>query len=222
MKLIREYVEKDKLILVEEEGEKKGCHSEKNYYIKGPFMVADTRNANERSYGRNVLKNAVEKYQKLIKEKRSIGECDHPADATVNLKNAAILITELGFKSENDNNVYGVAKVLSPEYFPMAKIIVGLLKEGIMCGVSSRGVGSLNNGIVGNDFELISVDAVAVPSGPGCFVEGVLEGKEFTIEGNQIVECAVKNLRKEVDRKYDSKRNLEYLTNFLNDIKVKG
>lgn len=223
MKLIREFIDIKNLEILTEEGEKRGCQSEQKYFVKGPFMTADSKNLNERKYPRKVLEKAVKAYnEEYVSKGRAVSELDHPADATINLKNASHLITELGFKDENDCHVYGKARLLDPMYFPMAKIAIGYIKEGIVLGISSRGVGSLNNGIVGDDFQIVGVDLVLSPSGPGCFVEGILESKEFTLEGNQIVECAVKNLRKEVDRKYDSKRNLEYLTNFLNDIKIKG
>ena len=221
MKLIREFVSIKDLEVIKEEGEKLGCHTKQKYYFQGPFMTADAKNLNERSYPRKVLDKAVKVYnEEYVKKGRAVSELDHPSDATINLKNASHLITELGFRDDKDNHVYGKARLLDPEYFPMAKIAMGYLKEDIVLGISSRGVGSLNNGIVGDDFQIVGVDLVLSPSGPGCFLEGILEGKEWIKQGDALVECAVQNLRKEVDKKYDSKKNLAYLTKFLNDIKV--
>lgn len=226
MKLIREFVGLEDLEIIVEEGEKLGCHTKQKYYIHGPFMTAEAKNLNERKYPRKVMENAVKVYnEEYVKRGRACSELDHPDSATVNLERVSHIITELGFKSETDHHVYGKARVLDEAYFPMAKILVGYLKEKIITGISSRGVGSLQNGIVGDDFQIVACDIVLSPSGPGCFLEGVLESKEWIKDGDVLVETAIQNLRKSVDKKYntsDSKRNLEYLTKFLNDIKVKG
>jgi hypothetical protein len=224
MKLIKEFTSINDLEVLKEDGEQIGCHNSpkaQKYYIKGPFMTAEAKNLNERIYPRKVMEKAVKVYnEEYVKKNRAISECDHPSDATVNLKNASHIITELGFKDEKDNHVYGKARILDEMYFPMAKIAIGYLKEGIILGISSRGVGSLNNGIVGDDFTIVACDLVLSPSGPGCFLEGVLESKEFVKEGNLIVECAVQNLRDKVDKKYDKKNNLKYFMDFLQDIQV--
>jgi hypothetical protein len=227
MVLIKEFVDIKDMELIVEDGEKLGCHSKKDYYVSGPFMCAEDRNKNGRVYPRSIMEKAVNNYnENFVKTGRAIGELDHPLDQTLNLKNASHKIISLGFRSEDDHKVYGKAKILNENYFPLAKIAKGFLEEGIMLGISSRGVGSLDDkGMVGDDFQIISLDLVANPSGSGCFLEGILENKEYFLDGeNQIVERAVNNLKKATDRKYsstDSKLVLEYFQNFMNDLRGK-
>jgi hypothetical protein len=229
MKLIREFVSINDLEIIKEDtGESTGCQNspkKQNYYFKGPFMCAESINLNSRKYPRKVLEKAVKVYnEEYVKKGRAVSELDHPETATINLKNVSHVITDLGFKDEKDNHVYGKARLLDPAYFPAAMIALGFIKEGIILGISSRAVGTLTQGIVGDDLTIIGVDLCLSPSGPDCFVEGILESKEFVKEGNLIVECAVKNLKDKVDKKYsskDSQQNLKYLLDFLQDIQTK-
>jgi len=113
----------------------------------------------------------------MVKTGRSLGECGHPSGPTVNLERASHLITEL---TQNGNGFDGKAKLVNT---PMGNIVKGLLESGAKIGVSTRGMGSLkeNKGAmeVQKDFKLSSIDCVSDPSGPGCFVNGILEGVEY-------------------------------------------
>jgi hypothetical protein len=137
----------------------------------------------------------------------------------INLERVSHIIESLEMK---ENVGYGVARLLDT---PMGRIAKTLVDEGIIVGMSTRGVGSLDGEIVKEDFSLITVDIVADPSAPNCFVEGVLENKEFIIDGDQIVEVAVSNLRRKVDKKYDvkslSNEVLGYMMDFINEIQQK-
>jgi hypothetical protein len=153
----------------------------KQYYISGRFMVAEERNGNGRMYPKTVLENELGRYSKIISENRAMGELGHPANPTLNLDRVSHIITNL---SMNENIVHGKAKILDT---PCGKIAKNLLDEGIRLGVSSRGLGSIkeSNGmkIVQPDFKLMTVDIVADPSGPGCFVESLVENVEWIFDG---------------------------------------
>ncbi|MFW6121860.1 MAG: primosomal protein, partial [Petrotogales bacterium] len=108
---------------------------------------------------------------------------------------------------------------------PMGRIAKTLVDEGIIVGMSTRGVGTLDGKSVKEDYKLITVDIVADPSAPNCFVEGVLENKEFIVDGDQIVEVAVKNLQRKVEKKYYPKsvsgHVLTYMLDFIEEINRK-
>jgi len=153
---------------------------DKSLYIEGIFMQADKENKNGRLYPKSVIEKEVDRYQELIKEKRSLGELGHPPTPSVNLNNVSHLITELKMEG---SDVYGKAKILST---PMGKIAESLIKEGITVGVSSRGLGSLKekDGVneVQDDFHLATIDIVSDPSAPNAFVQGIMENAEWVLE----------------------------------------
>ena len=173
MKLITE-VTQDLNYLTEE------TNGNKNIYIEGIFMQADKQNKNGRLYPLGVMEKEVQRYQDLIKEKRSLGELGHPPNPTINLNQVSHLITELRM---DGNNVVGKAKILGT---PMGKIAENFIKEGVRLGVSSRGLGSLKekNGVneVQDDFHLATVDIVADPSAPDAFVQGIMENVDWICE----------------------------------------
>ena len=159
----------------------------KNHYIQGVFMQAETKNRNGRIYKKPILEKEVKRYNKeFVSKNRALGELDHPQGPTVNLDRVSHMIKDLSF---DDNNVIGRAKILDT---PMGKIAQNLIKEGAQLGVSSRGMGSLEekNGVnyVKDDFMLSAVDIVADPSAPGAFVDGIMEGKEWIWENGIIKE----------------------------------
>ena len=111
----------------------------KNYKIKGIFMQADIKNKNGRVYPMEILNKEVKRYNKeFINEKRAYGELGHPEGPTINLERASHMITSL---TPDGKNFIGEAKILKT---PMGKIVESLMDEGAKLGVSSRGMGSLN------------------------------------------------------------------------------
>jgi hypothetical protein len=121
---------------------------------------------------------AVEKYvEEQVSKGRAVGELNHPDGPTVNLDKVSHLITDLHFEG---NDVVGKASILDT---PMGNIVQGLLEGGVNLGVSTRGMGSLEqrNGAmyVKDDFVLSTVDIVQDPSAPGAFVNGIMEGVEW-------------------------------------------
>ena len=160
----------------------------KNYKIKGIFLQADIKNRNGRVYPMEVLEKEVGRYnKKFINEKRAYGELGHPDGPTVNLERVSHMVTEL---YPDGKNFIGEAKIMET---PMGKIVKSLMDEGGKLGVSSRGMGSLDqkNGAnyVRDDFYLATAaDIVADPSAPNAFVEGIMEGKEWVWDNGSLIE----------------------------------
>ena len=142
--------------------------------LKGIIQRANTLNQNGRVYPKSILQREIENYQKLIRENRALGECDHPDSSVIELKNASHVIREAYMQGDD---VYGTIEVLST---PSGKIIQELIEAGITLRISSRGVGSTasqgNTQVVQDDFQLICFDMVSEPSTPGAFM-GLHEGK---------------------------------------------
>ena len=183
MKLITEYTESDVEMIVEEKDGKK------NHLIEGVFAQADAKNRNGRIYPMAVMEKAVNKYvADQVKEGRAVGELNHPDGPTVNLDKVSHLIKDLQFEGKN---VMGKALILDT---PNGQIVKGLLEGGVKLGVSTRGMGSLEqrNGamVVKDDFILNTVDIVQDPSAPAAFVNGIMEGVEW-VWNNGIIEAQV-------------------------------
>jgi len=156
---------------------------EKNYFIEGIIMQADIKNRNGRMYPSEILKNEVGRYNKTyVEQHRAFGELGHPSGPTINLDRVSHLFTEL---EEDGSNIVGKAKVLDT---PMGKIVKNIIDEGGRLGISSRGMGSLKEGKSGimevqKDFTLATAgDIVADPSGPNCFVNGIMENASFVFD----------------------------------------
>ena len=202
LKLISEHIEQDTDYLIEQD-EKTG---NKNYKIKGIFMQADIKNRNGRIYPMEVLQKEVKRYNKqYINEKRAFGELGHPDGPTVNLERASHLVTAL---YPDGKNFIGEAKILST---PMGEIVKSLMDDGAKLGVSSRGMGSLDqkNGAnyVRNDFYLATAaDIVADPSAPNAFVEGIMEGKEWVWNNGLIKEADIAQMKDNIEENH-AKRN---------------
>jgi hypothetical protein len=216
MKLILDSYEHETSNLVVEAKE----GAEKKYFIEGIFAQAELKNRNGRVYPKKVLEGAIEKYQPMIEAKRSIGELNHPASPTVNPERASHLIEKLVWEG---NNVMGRAKVLTS--LPMGKIAKGLIDEGVKFGVSTRGLGSIIESkdvkIVGDDFVMNTIDLVSDPSGIDCFVEGILEGKDWVVDasGNwKIAEQAQKQARAMTSKQL-TEQKLQLFSKFLRQIR---
>src|SRR5210317_400840 len=172
MKLIKEIVEEVQYI--EEADEKTG---KKNHYIEGIIMQGDIKNRNGRIYPKEVLMREMTRYnENYVSKNRAYGELGHPSGPTINLDRVSHMFTEL---KQEGSNVVGRAKIMET---PMGKIVKNLIDEGAQLGISSRGMGTLKenrNGVmeVQEDFMLATAgDIVADPSGPDCFVRGIMEG----------------------------------------------
>ena len=143
--------------------------------LSGVIQKANTLNQNGRVYPRAILEREVMNYQKFIKERRAMGELDHPDESVVSLKNVSHLVIEAYM---NGDDVHGKIEILST---PSGKIAQSLIEDGVTLGISSRGVGSTTqqagNDVVQDDFQLICWDLVSEPSTPGAFM--LREGKKI-------------------------------------------
>ena len=154
-------------------------NGKKQYYIQGPFMQGDLKNRNGRIYPSTVLEKEMNRYnEQFVKTKRALGELNHPAGPQINADRVSHLITEM---KRDGNNFVGKAKILST---PMGEIVKTFIDEGVRIGVSTRGLGSVKqtkDGImeVQDDFHLATVDIVTDPSGPDCFVNGIMENTQY-------------------------------------------
>jgi len=211
MKLITEEVTNVKIIT-------EGTGANKKLYIEGVFLQGEIKNRNGRMYPIDTLSREVGRYcENFVAKGRALGELGHPDGPTVNLDRVSHKITSL---VQEGNNFRGKAQILST---PMGKIASSLLDEGVMLGVSSRGVGSLrmtNEGhkIVGEDFQLATAaDIVADPSAPGAFVNGIMEGKEWVWEGGILREKLAEQTKRRINTLVDQRRLEEHKLNLFND-----
>jgi len=170
-------------------------------------MQGDLKNRNGRIYPSSILEKEMNRYNKdFIQTKRALGELNHPQTPQINADRVSHLITEM---TRDGNNFMGKAKILST---PMGEIVKTFIDEGVRIGVSTRGLGSVKqakDGImeVQEDFHLATVDIVTDPSGPDCFVQGIMENTQYfyDIASNtwrpqqlqEFIEETVKELKKE-------------------------
>jgi len=215
MKLITETIEKIEVLTEEKNGKK-------DYKIRGVFMQADIKNRNGRIYPVETLAKEVKRYTtEFIDKKRAFGELGHPDGPTVNLERVSHMITSL--KPEGKNFI-GEAKVMDTPY---GKIVKNLIDEGAQLGVSSRGMGSIQqqNGrnVVGRDFYLATAaDIVADPSAPDAFVEGIMEGKEWVWNNGVLKSVEVEQYKEEIERtkRQDlAEKKSKIFANFLSKLK---
>ena len=184
MKLIAEYNETNVECLVEAKED-----GTKNHFIEGVFMQSERTNRNGRVYPKPIMEAAVNKYiVEQVNTKRAVGELNHPDGPTVNLDKVSHIIESLDWDGDD---VVGKARILET---PMGQIVKGLLDGGVQLGVSTRGMGSLEqrNGVmyVKDDFHLSTVDIVQDPSAPTAFVNGIMEGVDW-VWNNGVIQAQV-------------------------------
>lgn len=214
MKLITENIEEVNVLVEESNGKK-------NLYIEGIFLQSEMKNRNGRVYPFDVLDREVKKYsEQYVNAGRALGELGHPDGPSINLDRVSHKIIEL--RAEG-SNFYGKARILDT---PMGKIAKSLLDEGVKLGVSSRGMGSLEerNGVkyVRDDFMLATAaDIVADPSAPDAFVQGIMEGKEWVWDNGILKEYRVSEYKQyisEATRRNLEERKLKAFQHFLSNL----
>jgi len=216
MKLISEFTETNLECLIE-----KKDNGDKNFVIEGVFAQADKKNRNGRVYPKPIMERAVGKYvQEQVSKKRAVGELNHPEGPTVNLDKVSHLITDLKLEG---NDVIGKAQILDT---PMGKIVKGLLEGGVQLGVSTRGMGSLENrngvAYVKDDFILSTVDIVQDPSAPDAFVNGIMEGVDWVWNNGILEPQVIEDMETEIKKApkaYSSAVQIREFKNFLSLIK---
>jgi hypothetical protein len=195
MKLISEFVDHQigyNIITEEKTGKKK-------YVIEGVFAQADMKNRNGRIYPKGIMERAIGNYvEKQVSKGRAVGELNHPEGPTVNLDKVSHKIESLQFEG---NDVMGKATVLDT---PMGNIVKGLLDGGVQLGVSTRGMGSLQQQagamVVKDDFMLNAIDIVQDPSAPNAFVNGVMEGVDWVWDNGILSAQTIEKMETEIKK----------------------
>ena len=153
--------------------------------VQGVLQRANAKNQNERVYPRDILEREVENYiNGPIADNRAMGELDHPESSIINLQNVSHTVKKCWWDGDD---VMGKVEILST---PAGNILKALFASGITVGISSRGMGSVEENInegtveVQDDFELLCFDFVSTPSTHGAFLspKGLSEGKTQTPE----------------------------------------
>jgi hypothetical protein len=139
--------------------------------VSGVIQRAEAENQNGRIYPREILLREIKKYNEgPIKERRALGELDHPESSVINLQNVSHNVKEVKI---DGNDIFGVVEVLST---PAGNILKELFRNGITVGISSRGMGSVKENMAENtvtvqeDFELLCFDFVSTPSTHGAYM----------------------------------------------------
>jgi hypothetical protein len=171
--------------------------------VKGILQRAGAENQNGRVYPREILEREATKYETLIKERRALGELDHPDSSVINLKNVSHNVREIHWDGDD---LVGTVEILPT---PSGNILKELLKAGILLGISSRGMGSVeplrgaDSGKVkvGEDFELIGWDFVSNPSTHGAFMTPMNESVNKQLQEQTVVcneWCKSQDLMREI------------------------
>ena len=147
-----------------------------NPLVEGILATVEVKNGNGRYYPKELWQREINNYMSCVKENRALGELDHPDSTIINLKNVSHNIKKIFWDGDN---VMGIIEILPT---PSGNILKELIKNNITVGVSSRGMGSLQQ--VGevlevqDDFELLCWDFVSTPSNPGSYMNVLREGKQ--------------------------------------------
>lgn len=168
--------------------------------VNGVLQRAGAENQNGRVYPKEILERECKKYEQLIKERRALGELDHPDSSVINLKNVSHNIREIHWEGDD---LVGTVEILPT---PSGNILKELLKAGILLGISSRGMGSTkpmnNNRVeVQEDFELVGWDFVSNPSTHGAFMRPMNEGVNKQLQEQATVcgdYCRAQDLMREI------------------------
>ena len=151
-----------------------------NPLVEGILATAEVKNGNGRYYSKDLWEREIDKYNVLVKENRATGELDHPESSIINLKNVSHIIREMWWDGDQ---VMGKIEILPTT---AGNILKALIENNVQVGVSSRGMGSLEdrNGVleVQDDFELLCWDFVSTPSNPGSYMHMIKEGQEVPID----------------------------------------
>ena len=154
-----------------------------NPLVHGILATCEVENGNGRYYSEDLWRREIDKYMDLVKQNRACGELDHPESQVVNLKNVSHNIKDINWDGKN---IMGTIEILPT---PSGNILKALIDNGITVGVSSRGMGSLEQKgdlmEVQDDFELLCWDFVSTPSNPGSYMQPININNKGTININE-------------------------------------
>ena len=204
-----------KYLMVEENRNSPG-----NLYVKGPFLMANEKNRNNRVYPLEEMVSEVGRYtSEMMSVNRGLRELNHPSTGEVNLERACHVVTEL---KQNGNIFDGKSKILTT---PMGQIVRSLINDGVKLGVSSRALGRIDEKggkSYVSDFRLVAIDVVADPSVPTAFVNGILESKKWILAESGNFEPVYEDFENRISKlpKRNQREFLkEQVINFINALK---
>jgi hypothetical protein len=154
-----------------------GMKTNGNVFVEGILATVEVKNGNGRYYPRELWEREIDNFTRKIQMKstETCGELDHPDSQVINLKNASHAIRELYWKGDE---IWGKVEIFSDMGdlgTSSGRIAGALVKNGLLIGISSRGMGSLKQ--VGeimevqDDFELLTWDLVSNPSNPDSWMK---------------------------------------------------
>lgn len=163
--------------------EEKNLNEPKTFFIRGPYMMAESANRNNRIYSLDEMVTEARRYRvDMIDQARAVGELNHPTSADVNLERVCHRVVEL---NQDGNVFHGKSRVLST---PVGLIVRSLIEDGVKIGMSTRGLGQLVEESSGKSrvkgFRLVAIDCVADPSFSKAFVNGLLESKQYVVNAD--------------------------------------
>lgn len=148
-----------------------------NVFVEGILATVEVRNGNGRYYSRDLWEREINKFNQKIKQNstETLGELDHPDSQIINLKNSSHAIRKTWW---NGDNIMGLIEVFSDQGelgTTSGRIAGALIKNGLNIGISSRGMGSLEQigevMEVQDDFSLLTWDLVSNPSNPNSWMK---------------------------------------------------
>lgn len=195
-----------------------GPKNSKNLFINGIFMQSEVKNRNGRIYPSNILDREVTKYiQEKVNHNKALGELNHPTSPKINPDRVCHRIVSL---EKDGNNWIGKSLILNT---PCGNIVKGLIEGGASIGVSSRGIGSLNQkedvNYVMDDYMLCCVDVVVDPSAPDAYINGIMENVEWIFENNKLIAIQAdksKEIIKETSKNKLDEVKIEEYVKFIN------
>lgn len=191
--------------------------SGKTYGIEGQFASGDCVNGNGRMYESSILHPAMQKYvDEKVSAGRGFGEMNHPQSPQVNFERVVMVIESM---KPNGSHWNGKAKIINEG---LGKIVTAIMEAGGRVGVSTRALGTLRegtNGIkyVNSDLMFSAIDVVSDPSGPGCFVRGIMESVSYSmLEDGTVIQLAVDSVKNKITEAKALKAFAEIMIKFGN------
>ncbi|WGH49714.1 prohead core protein [Alishewanella phage vB_AspM_Slickus01] len=182
----------------------------KKFFLEGVFAEAETQNRNGRKYSIKEMTREIEKVNAAAMEGRHVlGELDHPNVLEVRLKNVSHKITKMWM---NGNKAYGKAEIL--QNHPNGQIAIGLMKDNVQLGVSTRGSGKVNSSGLVENYNLVTVDIVATPSARSAYPQTIQEQLEMYNRGEVITDLAEAVIHDPVAQKYFQKELRAFINTF--------
>lgn len=183
---------------------------EKKFFLEGVFAEAETRNRNGRRYSLKEMIRETEKFNAAALAGRPVlGELDHPNVLEVKLKNVSHRITKMWM---NGNKAYGRAEILP--HHPNGQIAIGLMKDKVQLGVSTRGSGKVGNDGLVENFNMVTIDIVATPSARSAYPQTIQEQLEMYGRGEIITDLAESVIHDSTAQKYFQRELKAFISTF--------